>query len=242
MVKHACQYPEHQLELEHLLLPEEERFDWKTISHAVIQWIPKHKAYGMTFEEYQKERSKFSEFDTSEKKHLTFYLPLFPSMISGDISQEYKLSKNRFIVMLIELGLITFQYDYHEQYSIAKSTRRNVSKLVTNESSRMCYIQLDKQNITLNSCSRGSGHKHYSPNVPEWLYDAISDASTNINMTISDFAYLCWCIGMVKSVPMEIRNPVLNSDIELILKQFDYEFKMYTTRIKDILCKIKDEQ
>lgn len=235
------QFTEHQLELEDALLPEPQRFDWRTISLCVSCAI-KHDSYGMSFADYQKKRSNYLDRDANEKQNLTFYLPLFPSMISSDICTEYHLSRTPFIIRLMELGMITFQYDYHEHYSLLKSNRKRVSKLITTLKTKMCYLQMDKQTIVLNSCggSKNGATKRYSPKVPDWFYNAASDAAVNLNMSLSDFCYLCWCIGMIKSIPEEQRNPVLNLEIEEILTHFNYELHMYTEQIKHILLMIND--
>ena len=62
------------------------RFDPMTIQMLVVDAVPKHAAYEMMFDEYLKQRSRFYEYDESEKKRLSFYLPLFPAMLSADFA------------------------------------------------------------------------------------------------------------------------------------------------------------
>jgi hypothetical protein len=218
----------------------EARFDPLTIQLLVVEAIPKHAAYGLMFDEYLKQRSRFYEYDASEKKRLSFYLPLFPAMLSADFATEYKISYHAFLVRLVELGLIHFMYDYHEEYQFIKTSKKNLSKLIHNETKKAYYLQLNKQNICLGSCNgaRSLSTKHFTPSVPEWLYNAASDCSAYINTTTSDFIYLCWCIGLVETIPSHISNPVILLESELLVKDFSREIKILNERIKDIVCEI----
>jgi hypothetical protein len=218
----------------------EARFDPLTIQMLVVEAIPKHAAYEMMFDEYLKQRSRFYEYDETEKKRLSFYLPLFPAMLSADFATEYQISYHSFLVRLIELGLIHFQYDYHEEYQFIKNSKKNLSKLIKTETKKSYYLQLNKQNISLGSCAgaRMSGTKHFTPSVPEWLYNAVSDCSAYINTTTSDFVYLCWCIGLLETIPERISNPVILLESELITRDFRREILILNERIKDIVFEI----
>jgi len=219
----------------------EARFDPLTIQMLVVEAIPKHAAYEMMFDEYLKQRSRFYEYDESEKKRLSFYIPLFPAMLSADFATDYKISYHAFMVRLIELGLVHFQYDYNEQYQFIKTAKQNLSKLITDDEKRAYYIQLDKQSICLGSCGnmKTSGRtKHFTPSVPEWLYNAATDCSSYINTTTSDFVYLCWCIGLVETLPEEITNPVIVRESRNIISEFDRELRILEKRIKQTVSEI----
>lgn len=215
----------------------EARFDPMTIQLLVTEAIPKHAAYEMMFDEYLKQRSRFYEYDETEKKRLSFYMPLFPAMLSSDFATEYKISYHSFLVRLIELGLIHFQYDYHEQYQFIKTSKKNLSKLITDDFKKTYYLQLDKQNICLGSgCeARSSKTKHFTPNVPEWLYNAVSDCSAYMNTSISDIAYLSWCIGLVETISPDITNPIIIKESQNIIDSFNRELYIQERRISDIL-------
>lgn len=218
----------------------EARFDPLTIQSLVVEAIPKHAAYELMFDDYLKQRSRFYEYDQSEKKRLSFYLPLFPAMLSADFATEYQISYHAFLIRLIELGLIHFQYDYHDEYQFIKTAKKNLSKLIVSDSKKRHYLQLNKQNIGLGSCAGKSTSvtKHFTPNVQDWLYNAVSDCSSYINMTISDFSYLCWCIGLIETVPETVTNPIIVKESADVLNNFDGEFKILNSRIKDIVSEI----
>lgn len=220
--------------------PLEARFDPMTIQMIVTEAIPKHAAYDMMFDEYIKERTKFYEYDPSEKKRLSFYLPLFPAMLSADFATEYKISYHAFVVRLIELGLIHFQYDYHDEYQNIKTVKKNLSKLITTPTRKAHYLQMNKQDICLGSCAgaRTPSNKHFTPSVPLWLYNAVTDCSSYINMSISDLVYLCWCIGLSKTIPESISNPVILLESELVMRDFDREIQILNKRIIDIESEI----
>ena len=219
----------------------EARFDPLTIQLLVVEAIPKHAAYGMMFDEYIKQRRQFSQYDSTEKKRLSFYIPLFPAMMSADYATEFKISYHQFIVFMVEIGLITFMYDYHDQYQTVKEGKQTLSKLVTSERNRIYYLQMDKQTICLGSCGskQATKAKHFTPNVPEWLYNAITDSANYINMSISDFVYLCWCVGMQNSLPNDQANSILDKDNAAILGSFDHELTIYSSRINYTLKEMK---
>ena len=215
----------------------EARFDPLTIQLLVVEAIPKHAAYGMLFDDYIQQRKRFMSYDETEKKRLSFYLPLFPAMMSADYATEFKISYHQFVVFMVELGLITFLFDYNDQYHIVKDGKKTLSKLVTSERNKIYYLQMDKQTICIGSCGgfKNGKAKHFAPNVPEWLYNAITDSATYINMSISDFIYLSWCVGMRSSLTSDQANPVLDKEISDILTSFDHEFIIYASRIEHTL-------
>jgi hypothetical protein len=221
----------------------EARFDPMTIQLLVVEAIQKHQAYGMLFEDYIKQRKKFMSYDETEKKRLSFYLPLFPAMMSADYATDFRISYNQFLVFMIELGLITFLYDYHDQYDTVKEGKKTLSKMVTSERNRIYYLQMDKQTICIGSCagSRIGKVKHFTPNVPEWLYNAITDSATYINMSVSDFIYLCWCIGVQSSLTEDKVNPVLSGDNSAILSTFNHEFDIYAGQIDHTMTSMKTD-
>jgi hypothetical protein len=222
----------------------EARFDPLTIQSLVVEAIPKHAAYEMMFDEYIKQRSQLMNRDDSEHKRLSFYLPLFPAMLSADFATEYKLSYHRFLIFAIELGLIMFKYDYNEEYKLSKQGKRELSKTVTTSTRKLHYLQMDKQKICVGSCDnqRHGASKHFTPNVPEWLYNAISDCAAYLNMSITDFSYLCWCIGTTRTIPNDIMNPLLDRENSVIIQSFETELSIYTDRIRAIQIHINSCQ
>ncbi len=246
---HTQDYPEYDLNnpesYEEYIssTPLEARFDPATIQIMVVEAIQKHAAYEMQFDEYLRQRSRFSEYDESEKKRLSFYLPLFPAMRSQDFAYEYEISLNKFLVNLVELGLITFLYDYHGDCSETKRAKHELSKAITSERTKILYLQVDKQKINLGSTvgSRDGISKHFSPGVQEWFYNAINDAAAYLNMTTSDLAYLCWCIGVQKTLKQDIIDKMLDKDIDNVMQLFRYELEIYLNRINSLLKDVAEK-
>ncbi len=218
-------------------IPEEERFDWKTTRSICIEGNHKHRAYGMPFEEYVKNRSKYIDADETERSRLSYYLPSFPSALSADCASLMHISANRFLNLMIEMGLITFQVDYHEPYNIIKRGRSDLLSSVKDDDSRHRYMRIAEYDIKLGSATgaRCGSTKHHSPSVPVWLHDAIAEASTYLNMSTSDMVYLCWCFGAKKSLEQKYRNVVLDKEIEEILSNFDREINLYSKTISWIV-------
>lgn len=222
--------------------PLEARFDPMTIQMLVVEAVPKHAAYEMMFEEYLKERTRFIDYDNSEKKRLSFYLPTFPAMRSMDFAFGFGISIHRFNTVLLELGLITFLFDYHTEISTIKDTRKNIGSYITDRTTQMRYMQIDSQKISVGSCNgyRKGDTKHFAPNVQEWLYNAIGDTAAYLNMSISDIVYLCWCIGAQKTLPMGMVDTMLNSEFSNILDAFNISIKIQSDNILFFLSKIND--
>jgi hypothetical protein len=219
----------------------EARFDPLTIQLLVVEAIPKHAAYGMMLDEYQKQRSRFSAYDDTEKKRLSFYFPSFYGRIAGDMAIIHDVSQYRFLTLLTEIGLITFQYDYHDDYSEVRGCRKELVSCITSDTNRDLYTQLERH--TLDLCSsvgaRMGKAKHFVPTVPEWLYNAITDTATNLNMSTSDFIYLCWCIGVVNALPESSIPEFVGKDINDIIKRFGRELKEYSYQVSNTLERMK---
>lgn len=236
----AEQYKEHHDQMLEEEIPIEDRFDWQTTKALCVGDVRKHKAYGMNIEEYAKNRRSYMDSDDTERHRLSYYLPKFPAMLTLDMANSIDMSTHRFMILLIELGLINFQVDYHSKYQIAKKHRRDIHKQVRTQKAKTYYMQLDKQTISL---STGSGHrngisKHFSPSVPLWLYDAVTEVAANLNMSISDLVYICWCIGVSKTMPNDCVCKMLDEEINTIMDIFITEFEIYIKRISDIACEL----
>jgi len=217
--------------------PLEARFDYTTIELAVIEGFPKHEAYGMMFETYQRKRAQFSEYDPSEKKQMSFYFQGFPARVALDLALINKLPAYYFLVTMIELGLIHFQVDYHDEYIIVKEGRQKVFALLRSDTAKKNYNQIERQTISLGAAAgyRSGKAKHFSPSVPKWLYNAIMDTSNYLNMPVSDFCYLCWCISASNCFPNEMIPEMVDREICNVVQEFEFELKHYSTRIEDIL-------
>ena len=220
--------------------PREARFDVNTIRLLCVEAFQKHQAYGMLFEEYQRKRSQFMDSDDSERKRLSFYFPKFPARVSSDLAIINNTSHHRFLILMIELGLITFHVDYHDEYKIVKDGRPSIFNHLTTTSNHHLYLQIEKQTIVLNSGTgyKQGGSKHFVPSVPEWLYNAAMDAAVYLNMSISDFIYLCWCIGVQNSLPEDMVPKIVGDHTLEVCYTFKMELQEYSDRILNILEKM----
>jgi hypothetical protein len=220
--------------------PLEARFDPLTLKSLVEEAIPKHRAYDMFFGEYIEERKRMLGWDLSEKKRLSFYLPLFQAMASTSYADMYDLAYSHFVVFISELGLIKFQYDYQIEFCKAKEGTTSLLRLVTSPTRKQYYMQLDKQRICIGSGDnfRKGAAKHFAPSVPDWFYNAISNGAVYLNMTMSDFVYLCWCIGITEGIEEDKINSVVNDDSNAVIVDFNTELVIFLSRIDHIRSQI----
>lgn len=226
-----------ELDIQDSLEPEVEYYDWTNTSAACISPVPSHPAYRSDFQDYISNRTVYYDTDHSDKTRLSFYLPKFQARLSSDIAAcGYHISFSKFITHLVELGLITFQIDYHDQYQIVKYARGAMVKKLVNERTRNLYVQLDKMTISLGSIHghRGGDSRHFTPSVPTWLYNAVSDVAVYLNMSKSDLVFLCWNIGMRHSISENYKSPLVARDIEDFMQNFEFELESYSKFVNDI--------
>lgn len=217
--------------------PLEARFDYQTIQIIVSEGFEKHRAYGMTFEEYRTQRTMLSGYDDSAKKRLSFYLPPFYARIAADLALINNSSFHGFMIMMIELGLIHFQVDYHDEYITIRDGRTQLFNGLSSEAGYNRYMQLEKQTINLGSCvgAKMGKAKHFVPNVHEWLYNASSEISNYLNMPISDLIFLSFCMSVENCMDGSILPREVSRNTKIVCDNFDYEIKAYSKRISDLL-------
>lgn len=216
-----------ELDLQDALNPEVEYYDWKNTYAACISPVPSHPAYRANFSDYIKNRESYIDTDSSERTRLSFYLPMLQARLSADIAAGYRISFSKFISYISEIGLITLQIDYHDQYHIAKIARTSMLEKLINEDAKRTYLQLDKMAISLGSISghQGQYSRHFSPSVPSWLYNAINDVAVYLNMSKSDVIFLCWNIGMKHSIDSQYKGAAVVKEVDDLLGHFDYELR-----------------
>jgi hypothetical protein len=226
-----------------LSTPLEERFDLGTLELLIVEGVPKHEAHDMMLEEYISSRTKFIRYDDAEKKRLSFYLPLFPAMRSSDFAHSFNISLTKFLVAAIELGLIRFMYEYHDQYDSAIAIKQDMGNRISDKQGKILYTQINKQKITLGSAVgvKGGACTHFTPNVYDWFYDALASTSLALNMTMSDLCYCCWCISMQNCMPNGSIDNMIAQDVSDILEHFNIEIDIYGKRIEQLLSHIKDD-
>jgi hypothetical protein len=224
--------------------PLEARFDPMTIQMICVEAIPRHAAYGMMFDEYQKQRSRFSSYDTSEKKRLSFYFPAFHGRIAADLAIMHNTSQYHFMVLIVELGIITLKYDYHDDYSVIQDCRKELFGNLTTDYNQSLYMQLEQHTIEMCSGmgSRMGKSRHFTPTVPDWLYNAVSDTAVNLNMSTSDFVYLCWCIGASTAIQEDRIPGIVGKDFSAILSRFKMNFESYVFQVQNTLSRMNNQK
>lgn len=223
--------------------PLEARFDYLTIQTAVTEAFPKHQAYGMMFADYRRLRSQMQNYDASEKKRLSFYLPAYPARVASDLAIINDISVHSFLLYIVELGLIHFQVDYRDEYQITKNSRKKIFSSITSEKSKNRYMQLDKQTIELGSAAgfRSKQGKHFTPYVPEWLHNAIGEIGNHLNMSNSDLIFFAYCYGITNCLESGQLPELVNADLAKICHEFDYEIGQYSSRINELILQASDK-
>ena len=207
------------------------QFDWSEDSIRLIcttRAPPHNPAYGMSFAEYKKNRSSITTTNDAEKIRLSFCFPHFITNVSADMAIRNNLSHYRFLVYIIELGLIHFQRDYHDRYSDIRSIREGMFDSLTTDENERIYKQIQKHVISFPDMARG---KHITPTVPEWLGNAVKEMSVYLNMTTTDFVYLCWCLGISNSMKDSNLPRQITKLISESLNTFNYEFGAYEKQL-----------
>ena len=210
--------------------PLEARFDYLTIEMAVTEAFPKHEAYGMLFKDYHAKRAQLQGYDETDKKRLSFRFPSHFAHVATDIALRQKVSLHRALILLIELGLIHFQVDYHDEYHDIREWRlASFDNLCDSESLRK-YKRIERHNIVLDSGGRAA--PHFAPNVPEWLYNAVMDTKAYLNMTSSDLIFFCWCYGCLNCFEEKTIPPIVKEDLMKVCGDFRYEVQEYQRQIQ----------
>ena len=212
------------------------QYDWKTVQALCINTVKDHPAYQLSFSEYQERRREFIHGDADVKVHLSYYLPKFIGSVCRILARNHKLSLSHFCTLLIEMGLITFQQDYHDTVSAIAVQNANMYNALEDPKNIRTFKAWDKMTISLNSINgyRDGNSIHQSPMIGEWLAGAIVDTAMNLNMTQSDFAFLCVCKGLIKLNESERLVYSLKIELDEMIAHFESELNRleeYTTTL-----------
>ena len=227
--------PEEQ-QYEAALNPVQE-YDWKddAIKLVCTGDVPNHEAYGMSFGDYKNRRNSIHTSEDDESIRICFRMTRFLTSISVDLSTLNSMSHYRFIILALELGLIHFQHRYHEDFGILKGIKASNIYGITDSTTEAKYSTLNNYTISTNS-ERSA--RSLTPTVPQWLGNAIKDNATNLNMSTSEFAFLCWCIGVSSTVTN--LQPYIKTKIETYINKFDIDFNTYMSVVKSVSKDIKN--
>lgn len=212
-------------------------FDWKEIRALCLAPEPKHPAYGMQISEYRKRRRDVIDDENNQKSKLGIRVPNTIADILHRIARNYHISVYRYLVLSLELGLITFQKDYHDRCSAINAIGDQLYHRVSSNADMKTFSQLNKQIISLNLSRQDS--RLFIPTVPEWVAMAVKSTALELNCTGMNLAYLCLCISIRKSAEeYKIPQPYLD-DIDATIKSFDFEIEMLEKRIVELQQYIK---
>ena len=179
--------------------PDTKYYDWRDDSIRIVctSVVPNHPAYGVSFKEYITQRNQYVGDENGEKVRLSVRLPSFISHVSADFAARYRISYYRFLIMIIELGMINFQKDYCEEYTDIKNVQEYMLDNLKNENQRFFYNKAENQIMAFNISRK---ERQVTPTVADWLGNAIKDTAIYLNISQSDFVLLCWCIGVKKTI------------------------------------------
>lgn len=212
-------------------------FDWKTISARCISPDPHHPAYDMSISEYIRRRGEFIDHDDSGKAQVIFRVPPVVAMGIVRMARKHHISPTKYITFILEHGLITFQKDYHAQYSIINAELDALFDNAKNERMLNVMAQSIKQTISLGSAC--NENRIFGPNLQEWMVGAIKSTALELNCTQSDMAFMCVLIGM-RTDSKEFPLPkAYMATISTNINKFEFELDMLKHRIQNLLT-IKD--
>ena len=213
---------------------DDQLFNWQEISARCISPTPNHPAYGMSVSEYIKKRS---QFENPDDKKVQLHFRLFPEIVLGIpiLSRVHHVSPTKYVSYLLELGLITFQHDYHEKYSLINYEQDRMFNGITSEEMFQIMMWSQKYTITLKSASRDN--KMFSPSVPDWMYDAIRSTSMALNAPQSDICCMCICIGIgIDAEEFHMPDAYLEKTNSIIGK-FEFCLNMMYNQIEKLMKK-----
>jgi hypothetical protein len=217
--------------------PNAKHFDWRELSAICVSPVPEHPAYGASFDEYAKYRKEVADDEGTEKSRLAFRIPKpiafgLPVLAKKHSTSKYKVSANRYVSLLIEMGMISFQRDYYDQCESISCNTEKLFDASHDERSLMVTLQIQKQTISLESSSRSN--KLYCPMVPAWLDDAVRSTAFGINMSVSDLVYVCVCKGLLNDLKEQKMPKAYVERVTSTLDYFEFELGQLEMRASDL--------
>jgi hypothetical protein len=220
----------------HDALRNEQEYEWKddVIKLVCTSDIPEHEAYGLNFLQYNKRRSFLHTKEDDESVRVGFRMTDLYATMTLDLATQQNLPPYRFIILILELGLIHFQHNYHDKVETVRALRDASSKMVSNPETERLYMTSKKITVSMGSIKTS---KLFTPTLPKWLGNAIKNSAMYVNMSTSEFAFLCWCIGVSNTIPglqTYIENKLYND-----INNFEYEFNNYIESVESTHNKMK---
>lgn len=208
-------------------------FDWKEVRSLCISPEPSHPAYDMDIGEYHKRRREFVDGDEESirPQQLTFRIDPFLGAMIPIISKNHNIGSYKYITLTLELGLISFQKDYHESFSTIYAVTKNLYHTVTDEKTERKFLQIKKQKIALDTGIRTN--QCFSPFVPGWIAGTIKEYAVCLNMTQSDMVNICFYIGITHDKNIII-NDYITKKRTAMLDKFDEELLYLERRITSL--------
>lgn len=174
----------------------EATFDYLSI-HAVITTPNiKHKAYGLPYSEYRKYRVRTTDTDADAKNSkICFYTDPVLGTLIKTLARRRDISLYAYINDMLEEGQIHFHPEYHEQYEEITRMVDDMNARMNSDAQSRAILTLNNQRIGFNVCMRGN--PRFVPRVAYWLCEDIKTTAMDLNMTVSDVAYVYIVTGII---------------------------------------------
>jgi hypothetical protein len=180
----------------------------------------------MTFEEYARRRGEYVDDDGHAPLALTFRIHPFPAFALPSLSRRRDSQTGgalyRYLTLVVEMGLIVFQHDYHEIYTEINSVVDSMVEHPIDDSKKYkwaCQI-MSANGIELETSSRTN--KKFNPQVAYWLSSAIKQLSGDLKMTQSDLIVLCISLGIREDNKTKPIPSGVLAEFEDYISRFEY--------------------
>jgi hypothetical protein len=222
------------------VLPEDsiarQEFDWRDVRALCIAPDPHHPLYGMSVKEYTDYISINGEEEEQKVIPLHFRAPDILSFSIPILARRYGLSMRKYLATMIVIGLITFQKDYHEQYSTINARIDSCFNMAHDKLSLRRLWQVAHQPINLQTASRDN--KGFTPSLPEWIIAALTTSASELNMTNSDMACLCIAISVLNNIKDSNLPDAYAEELTAFIGQFVNALNMLDERVTDTYARI----
>jgi hypothetical protein len=130
------------------------------------------------------------------------------------------------------MGMIKFQRDYHEEYTVIEIKTKDLYEQATTTEGEYKFMAAQKQTISLGTGIRTNSC--FTPSAPRWVVNCIKDFSLTLNMSISDMANVCLYMGLESDLIAMEHVGIVNR-VELMKDKFGVDIKYLKLRIDDLI-------
>jgi hypothetical protein len=198
-------------------------FDYLSIHAVVIEPEKRHPAYGKTYTEYRKYRSRSIDEDADKKNSkVGFYCHPVIGRLLPTLARRRSMSMYSYINDMLEEGMIYFHPPHRDLYTEINDITDDLQARMSNDAQSRAVAKLCNQTISFDVCSRKN--KLFVPRIANWLSEDIKTVSVDLHMTVSDTAYLLLLTGILNADAPEMPlNAYQDRIIGNTLTMFDQE-------------------